>query len=667
MGELQKICIVSQNVRGLRDAVKRKKLMVYFKKIDVDVILLQETHSVQSDEAQWHREWGSTNIFFSHGTNQSGGVATLIKPKCYCEAKVHHSQHEGRSLVIELNIKGINLCLANLYAPNVDDPVFFQTMDTCLLTDKVIGGDFNLVINPNIDCLHSTYNNYNAAAKVISYVESGYSDIWREKYPDLRQYTWQRSKNKNRSAARIDFWLVSDDLRTRIENVLHKPGISSDHSQIYLEIRTDLPKRGRGLWKLNSSYLKHDEYKKGLLYVVQKAKIKYKLNNPALRWELIKTKIIVFSQMYAFQIAKLKKEQLNSFECTINYLESQLEKTGEAIFSKELEEVKGKYEIALQQEAERALFHSKARYHIEGERPTKYFFNLAKTRYMNRVMYEITDERGQLVTNPNEILNVQYQYYKKLYTANPKAKFSLTNCTERKITAEQHALFEENLTKEELRKAVFHFKDDKTPGVDGIVAAFYKQNWDLIVDLLYESYQYCYQVNQLHISGRCGVLSLIPKKGRDIIQIKNWHPLMMLTIDYKILSKVLDNRLKTVLPNLIQEHQTGFMEGHNILTNIVKLLEIMSETQRKSIVGLIMSIDFEKCFDMIEHQAICGALEYFGFGPNYIRWVMLLFNKFELCSQNNGYISNWWSSSRGCHQGCYISPHLFILNWADVF
>ena len=142
-------------------------------------------------------------------------------------------------------------------------------------------------------------------------------------------------------------------------------------------------------------------------------------------------------------------------------------------------------------------------------------------------------------------------------------------------------------------------------------------------------------------------------------------------MDYKILSKVLDNRLKdVVLDKIIEPCQTGFMEGRFILTNVLKLMTIMDETSRKKMTGLVMAIDFEKCFHMIEHCAIRGKLQYFGFGPKYIKWVMLLFTNFEVCTQNNGYVSEWLKPTRGLHQGCCISPHLYLLMgqlFADLF
>ena len=256
-------------------------------------------------------------------------------------------------------------------------------------------------------------------------------------------------------------------------------------------------------------------------------------------------------------------------------------------------------------------------------------------------MTKIKNEDGILQKDMKQILKIQEEYYRKLYTANPKTCFTLQNTNRKKISEIDRNELESEITLEEIKTAVMHFKPDKTPGVDGIIGDFYQQFWHLIAKYYYDAIKKCMKNGRLHISACRGALSLILKKGRNLNEIKNWHPLTMLTLDYKILSKGLDNRLKRVLPSIIVDYQTGFMEGRNILNNILKLMDIMSEAQRKQISVIVMTIDFDKCFDMIEHEAVQGALKYFGFGPVYSRWVSVLFQDFELCTQNNGFISNW--------------------------
>ena len=152
-----------------------------------------------------------------------------------------------------------------------------------------------------------------------------------------------------------------------------------------------------------------------------------------------------------------------------------------------------------------------------------------------------------------------------------------------------------------------------------------------------------------------GIIMLLPKKGKDTLLIKNLRPLTLLNTDYKILAKIFINRLKTVLPDIIGEQQTGFMSGHHIYDNIRKTMDIVSYVNRSKTKAVIVSIDFEKCFDHIEHNSIIGALRYFGIGEYFVHAVKTLFHDFILCTQNAGYVSANISKGRGIHQGCPIA------------
>ena len=154
---------------------------------------------------------------------------------------------------------------------------------------------------------------------------------------------------------------------------------------------------------------------------------------------------------------------------------------------------------------------------------------------------------------------------------------------------------------------------------------------------------------------------LIPKRDRNILKVKCWRPLTMLAMDYKIISKALDIRLKKVIGRIIEDYQTGFMEGRNILTNVIKVMDIMDDSMRRKMNNILLAIDFEKCFDMVSHSAIKGAFHYFNFGSIYTDWVLTLFRNFQICAHNNGFISDWLTATRGLHQGCCISPHIFNL------
>ena len=107
--------------------------------------------------------------------------------------------------------------------------------------------------------------------------------------------------------------------------------------------------------------------------------------------------------------------------------------------------------------------------------------------------------------------------------------------------------------------------------------------------------------------------------------------------------------------------QTGYMKGRFIGTNIRKMIDILEYLEKEDMAVLIISVDFEKAFDSLEHDSIWMTFRYFGFGENFIQWIQLLSNKFELCTENNGHVSDWFMPTRAIHQVCPISGYNDIL------
>ena len=92
--------------------------------------------------------------------------------------------------------------------------------------------------------------------------------------------------------------------------------------------------------------------------------------------------------------------------------------------------------------------------------------------------------------------------------------------------------------------------------------------------------------------------------------IKNWRPLSMLSVLYKLASAAIANRLKPYLDNLINKTQNGFVPG-------------MNYTEKHNVPGMLVLIDFEKAFDSISWTFIYKTLEFFGFGKSFINWIKL--------------------------------------------
>jgi len=202
---------------------------------------------------------------------------------------------------------------------------------------------------------------------------------------------------------------------------------------------------------------------------------------------------------------------------------------------------------------------------------------------------------------------------------------------------------------------------ENSPGTDGLPSEFYKVFWEEIGESLTSALNFSFEIEQLPISQRRGIIKLIPKKDADPNLIENWRPLTLLICDYKIASTAIANRIKTVLPELISDDQSGFIKKRCISDNILTLDSVIQYTANKNIPGLLLFLDFEKAFYTLEWSFIEKSLQHFDFGPTLSKWVRQFFYcKTESCILNNGWTSNFFELSRGVRQGCPLSPYLFI-------
>lgn len=140
------------NARGLRDYQKRKKYFHYFHIKAYDVICLQETHSTVNVAKIWKTQWGG-QIFYSHGINNARGVAILFKKHFNVDFITSEHDLEGRRVLVKFRYEDTPITICNVYAPNDDRPEFFeQTFETLPSeTNLILGGDFNLVLDLNLD------------------------------------------------------------------------------------------------------------------------------------------------------------------------------------------------------------------------------------------------------------------------------------------------------------------------------------------------------------------------------------------------------------------------------------------------------------------------------------------------------------------------------------
>ena len=124
--------------------------------------------------------------------------------------------------------------------------------------------------------------------------------------------------------------------------------------------------------------------------------------------------------------------------------------------------------------------------------------------------------------------------------------------------------------------------------------------WDSIGNILVECFNESFAIGEMSSAQRQAVIALIEKKDQDRCDLKNWRPISLLNVDAKIALKVIAERMKRLLPELIHDNQSGYIPGRWIGENIRSILDIMQYTQSKKLPGLLLFIGFEKAFDNLQ-------------------------------------------------------------------
>ena len=164
----------------------------------------------------------------------------------------------------------------------------------------------------------------------------------------------------------------------------------------------------------------------------------------------------------------------------------------------------------------------------------------------------------------------------------------------------------------------------------------------------------------MSFSQRTGLITLLYKKN-DRFDTNNWRPISLLCTDYKILSKVLTNRLKTVLSSVISDSQSFGVPGRFLGSNVRTIQDIVNFCNAHKTGGAIISLYQEKAFDRVDWGYMMKVVERMNFGPSFCSWVRLPYHNIFSPVLVNGHTSHAFAVTRGVRQGCPLSPLLYII------
>ena len=538
-----------------------------------------------------------------------------------------------------------------------------------VITDRFVSGGpgFNSTL-PRLRIMAKTILNNNKLVNII--------DTYRFKHPD-GGYTWKRGE----TFSRLDYIFVSKEITSSITtSSVNWSFDNSDHAAVITNMRIEgPPKKGPGIVKINTRIL--DDPNNIIKVGKDLGEMLGQMDetwNPHIKLEFLKVAIRTVFANNTMEIRNDIRNELKEKEDSLNQLidlkigvhNSNKENTRQNdtnsrklnAINKAIEITKVDISTLRDKISETSNFANRANWYEKGEKSNKYFLNLNNQFKPQKLINRITNN-GKEYVGQVEVTKCIKDFYENLYS---KQKENMETPDESyydecpKLVPESKESMEKEVTLDELKIALSSCKDS-SPGPDGIPYTVYKKFWDITGPIILNSWKYSIEMGHLPPSQLESAITILPKEGKDLGDIKNWRPITLSNCDLKIITKAISNRMAGILDQIIHESQTAYVPGRSVADNLRSNFYFKSYAESNKIDAALISLDAKKAFDSVDHIYIEKTLKAYGFGPEFIRTFNTLYNKVSSRIIVNGYLSDKINIERGVKQGDALSCGLFIL------
>nr|GEW27846.1 RNA-directed DNA polymerase, eukaryota [Tanacetum cinerariifolium] len=201
-----------------------------------------------------------------------------------------------------------------------------------------------------------------------------------------------------------------------------------------------------------------------------------------------------------------------------------------------------------------------------------------------------------------------------------QGRFKLNFLFPNRLSNDQVADLDRCISHDEFRGAVWNCRVNKSPGPDGFTFEFFRRYWSFIGPDFCSAIDCFFESGNFPMGSNASFIALI-LKVTDAKFVTYFRPISLIGCVYKAVTKILANRLATVITDLVSDTQSAFVSNRQILDGPFILNELIAWCKRKKKQAMIFKVDFVKAYDSVRWDYLLDVLHAFGFGPNWCKWI----------------------------------------------
>ncbi|KAK2440720.1 hypothetical protein QL285_012099 [Trifolium repens] len=651
--------IVSWNVRGLGRVDKRNEVRKLVREKTPYVVCLQETKLQACDDLVCAAVWGSSQIGFSFrpSVGASGGLLTIwdtTEVEMWSSiSRDHVLWSHGRFIKTEEEF-----WVANVYAPC--EVVAKQRLwDSLTARMQVLSGmrvcvcgDFNAVRSTDERRSTSSGQRPSDYLAFNRFVEDNL-------LIDLplcgRKFTWYRGDGL--AMSRLNRFLLSEEWCLSWPNCMQSAQLRglSDHCALVLASDEanwgPRPLRMLKCWRDVPGYSLFVKEKWGTLNVdgwggfVLKEKLK-----------VMKGALKEWHMTHAHNLPS----NIESLKCRLSVLD--LKGEDDTLSEAEIEEMHGvtaDIHFLSRRQASISWQQSRSKWLKEGDANSKYFHSmLARRRRGNAISSVQVD--GVTLEGVHPVRQAVFSHFATHFKAKDVMRPGVENLRFRRLSGAEGSGLIRSFSESEVKAAVWDCDSFKSPGPDGVNFGFIKDFWEDMKGYVVRFISEFHRNGKLTKGLNSTFIALIPKVDSPQ-RLNDFRPISLVGSLYKILAKLLANRLRMVIESVISETQTAFVKDRQILDGILIANEVVDEARRLKKDLLLFKVDFEKAYDSVDWGYLDAVMGKMGFPSLWRKWIRECVSTATASVLVNGSPTDEFPLERGLRQGDPLSPFLFLL------